>query len=501
MNQKKLIVRGVFVTYVHYAVHFLSIIILTPIMLSYLGQTAFGVWSVFISLVGYFGLFGFGLHTTVAKYTAEYRAQNKIDLINKLISTTLIFFLCIGTCLVLICIGLLPFVPRLLNIPDSMTTTGKIAFFVLGLNSALMLISQVYGNIIYGYQRVDIWKSFAIVHQCSIFFLTILFLKLGLGLIGLSVAFVISTSILLCLYLLFCRMSRYNISFRFRSAKFAILKEIAPYSIRSFLLGLASQILYFTDNIVIDHFLGVAVVTPYAIAYRAFFFATYIFSAVSSTLFPRFSSLYAKGEINALASLYLMTTKFSLAVAMPLGIFPFFYGKPLIILWVGEENFVGTIVMLVFIAMNFIHAIGTPAGIVLQGIGKNKEITCSEIINAILNLTFSIFLVQKIGLLGVALGTILAHLCTSSWFVVFLACKYVKLEFRRYFFYAIFPAAVVGAMTASLIWMLKDNLFSADSYFSLGLNAVIIVFLYTVIFAFIGINRKERKLLRELFKK
>ncbi len=501
MSEKKFIIRGIFVNYLHLFIGFILLLLLTPIILRYLGQSGYGIWIIFGSVIGYFSLFNLGMNAAVTKYTAEYRALNKQEALNKLISTTVVAFVFIGVLVILICLGLMPFISRIFNIQEDLLYVARIAFLIMGLNTALMLLGRVFGNIIYGYQRVDIWKTFLIIHSITNALFIIVFLRLGFGLIGLAIASILSTLILISLYLYFLRRSNYGIVIHYKLANIKTLKEIMPYSIRTFFLGLSLQVLYYTDNIVIGIFLGVIMVTPYSIAYKLCFLATYIFSVISTTFFPRFSKLYALGDISGLRDLYLKITKISIAIMMPIAIFFIFFGHSFINLWVGEGNFVGRNVFLVLIGMNILHAIGTPTGLLLQGIGKNKKYMYSEIANAGLNLILSIILIQKIGLLGVALGTLLASLCTSSWFVLLLACKFIKLSIKKYLLVSIMPPILVGMIIGGITWVFSNKLFPVNNFFYLGLNGIIITGLYVTAYLVLATNKKERQMYLRVFLK
>ncbi len=494
MQEKRLIIRGIYVNYLHLFVGFLAVFILTPIMIRYLGQTAYGLWAVFYSSIGYFALFDFGMNTAVAKYTAEYRAKDQKENLTKLVSTTFTAFIFISCFIVLICIVITPFVPGLFKIPESLISEGKTTFLIMGFNVALMLLGGVFGNIIYGYQRVDIWKTFSIIQLIANALFTILLLRLGFGLTGVAVAYILSTLTLISLYLLFLHRSKYGIVVNPRLADAKIFKETAPYSIRTFLLGITNRLLNYTDYIVIGIFLGAISVTPYEIVYKLCFLATYSFSVISSTIFPRFSKLYALGDIEGLRGLYLKTVKVSVGIMMPVTIFLLFFGCEFINLWVGPGNFAGMKILLVLLLMNFIHVVGTPAASLLQGIGKNREFVYSEVINAVLNLALSIVLIRSMGLIGVALGTLVASLCTSAWFIPMLACKYTELPVKTYIKHSILPPLLVGVVVGGIVWIFKDNLFTANNFFYLGLNGILIVVVYIVIYLCLGSTREERKM-------
>ena len=499
MLEKRLIVRGIYLNYLYLFVGFILSFFLTPIILQYLGQSAYGLWVIFGSIVGYFGLLDFGMNVATIKYTAEYHARNEQENLNKHISTILVVFIIIGIFIILLCFGLTPFIPGLFNIPEDLISVGRIAFFIMGLNVALGVLGATFGNMLYGYQRVDVWKTFGIIQTVANASLTIIFLRLGFGLIGVVVASLLSILILIVLYLLFLHHSNLGIVINPKLADVNTLKKIAPYSIRSFVLSLTSQILYYTDNIVIGIFLGASTVTTYSIAYRLCFLATYIFSIITQTIFPAFTKLYTIEDIDGLKSLYLKTVKISVVIMVPIGLFLGFFGRSFINLWVGEGNFVGMNVLLVLVFMDFLHSFGTPPGLLLQAVGRNKAFMFSEMLNAGLNLLLSIILVRRIGLVGVALGTLIASACTSSWIVPLLACKHTRLPVKRYLLSGILPPLLAGIPAGAITWVFIRDLIPNHNFFYLAFKGILIVVTYLAIYFTVVATSEERRMYFSLF--
>jgi len=497
-QEKKWIIRGAQLNYLHLAVNMFLGLALVPIMIRYMGQSAYGLWASFGSVVGYFGLLELGGSTATVKYTAEYHATDNQEDLSKLISSVFVIFLGVGALIVFLCAGLAWFIPKLLHVPEDLISAGRIAFLIMGLNIALGLAGRVFGNVIYGYQRVDVFRSVGIIQAATNAILTVLFLRSGFGLVGVVTAASMSILLSMILYVIFIRRSGYDITIHPGLADLGIIKKVAPYSLRTFTLGLTAQVLYRTDNIVIGIFLGAAMVTPYSIAYKLCFVLTYMFSVVSTTVFPRFSKLYAVGDMQGIRDLYMKVTKISVAIMVPLAIFLIFFGRYFISLWVGQSNFVGQNVFMVFIVMFFIHSLGA-SGILLQGIGKNKKFMYSEILNACLNLIISVVLVRKIGLIGVALGTLLAHLCTSSWIVPLLACRYIKLPVRTFLLSGVIPPLLVGVPVGVVTGVFVVNVLPNDCYIYIGMKGMVIAVMYALCYFAVGITRKERQMYWRLF--
>lgn len=493
MSEKNYITRGIYLSYLHMFISLMLTFVLTPIMVKHLGRSVYGLWAVLGSIIGYFGLFHFGMLTAVVKFTAEYRARAQQEYLNKIISTILAVFIPIGVLVILVCIGLAWFIPRLFHLEKDLVSVARIAFLIAGLTVVSGFFGRILGGIIYGCQRLDILKTLNIIHAVVNAVLIIVFLHLGWGLIGVVVASFLGIVILLILHLLVIYRSNYGIVIHPRLADIKILRKIAPYSLRSFVLGLTSQISFQTDNIVISVFLLISFVTPYSIAYRLCFVVVTLVAKISTVFFPTFSKLYALEDIDGLRSLYLKIVKTSVAIFTPLALFLIFFGQSFINLWVGKENFVGMSVLLVLILIAFLHSFAGPIGTLLQAIGQNREVMYLSIVMAVLNLALSIILVRKIGLLGVALGTLISHLCTGSWLGPLLVCKYIKLPVGTFFRSGVLPPLLAGVPAAAITLVFIRNLFF-DNLFCLGVKGVLVVAVYGFFYLAFAVTKQERRM-------
>ena len=81
MNQFKI---GVILSYVNNGVILLIGLVYTPIMIRFLGQSEYGLYSLIGSLVGYLSILDMGLGNAIVRYTARNRAignkQNEYQL-------------------------------------------------------------------------------------------------------------------------------------------------------------------------------------------------------------------------------------------------------------------------------------------------------------------------------------------------------------------------------------------------------------------------------------
>lgn len=168
-------------------------------------------------------------------------------------------------------------------------------------------------------------------------------------------------------------------------------------------------------------------------------------------------------------------------------------------LWVGNkyllDNFTFSIILinLYFMAMR---------GSVEQfqnGSGNFYQDRYAPLIEGIINLTLSIFLVRKIGLAGIFIGTLISNFTVIFWTKPYVVYKYVFRKplveyFKMYFNYLIIgliPLIITNWITSEL----KNNVSIVSFIINCLINIIFINGIYIVIF----FRTKEFKYYKELF--
>ena len=144
----------------------------------------------------------------------------------------------------------------------------------------------------------------------------------------------------------------------------------------------------------------------YGIAAAATNLMLVVVSSVFSPLLPAVSSMNSGRTPTQIGDLVVKVTRFCSLLICLLGL-PLFLGAyPLLKLWVGHAYAIRSALFLeVLVLGNAIRMIGYPYALVVVATGKQRLATIAAVAEAVVNVTLSIYLVQRIGALGVAIGT------------------------------------------------------------------------------------------------
>jgi O-antigen/teichoic acid export membrane protein len=379
---------------------------LTPIVVRTLGATAYGVWIVAVSTVSYLNLLDLGLRSAVIRFVSKAEAQGKSDEARSAIAAALWFRVLISTAVAVLSIVLAVAFPHLFKIPSDLQRPAQITVLLCALGVAVGLISGVFGAVLAAINRYDVLSSIGVVKTVARAAGVVLILHHGGGLVSLAywefaVALfsgVITGGTALKLFPS-CRV-------RLGRPDVETLKMIWSYSFTMFIIIIAGQVIFSTDNLIIGSFLSVSVVAFYSIGGSLILYSNQVVTAMSTTFTPLASGLDAAGKLDELRRLLMRGTQGTLGLVLPIGITLLVRGKTFIGLWMGQQysEISGTVLQILLIGLFFTIANNTASNIMFAT-GRQKAVAKCAIIEAALNLSVSILLVKTIGIYGVAWGT------------------------------------------------------------------------------------------------
>jgi O-antigen/teichoic acid export membrane protein len=211
------------------------------------------------------------------------------------------------------------------------------------------------------------------------------------------------------------------------------LSQLWNYSSFVFIINLSHQLVYYSDNLVVGAFLSASAVTFYAIGGNLVEYLRNLVSSLTATFTPLASTFEAQENTERLQQLLIYGTRAALFIALPIEIALYFRGHTFIGLWMGSQyaEISGHILRILLLAQFFILANGTSGGIA-YGLGRHRPVAFWALGEGIANLALSIFLVHRIGITGVAWGTVIPSLVTYGIFWPCYSPKLVDLPISEY---------------------------------------------------------------------
>ena len=390
---------------------------LSPYVVKHLGSSAYGVWTLLGTLVGYLGLLDFGIRGAVTRYVARFHAAQDAASSSSIVSAALAMFGLLGVVSIALATALAYLSPLLFNIPESLIPDSRLILFIGGITVAVTLIGAVFGGVLTGLQRFDVTSALEIVLTALRTVAIVLAIETGFGLVALALIYLASSCASGFITWIAATRLYPDLQIRFDKTLSPQLRTIFFFGIALSAIHALDVLISYTDIVVVATFLPVSAVTYYAIAGNLCNYARQATSAVSVLMTPRVSAMMSSGS-DKIVDEVLAAARISTLIAAPIAFTLFFRGESFINLWMGTEY--GAIsadvlkILAVVVLLGGAQNVGTASMI---GANRHRLLIPIFALEAFFNLVLSIAFVQAFGLAGVALGTLIPSLIVSFWFM------------------------------------------------------------------------------------
>ena len=457
--------------------------IVSPIMVHNLGNEVYGIWTLIVSITGYFTVLDFGVNTAIVRFISMYFAKRDLPKANEVYSTSFVFFSGISVFIILITVIFGAFFGKIFGIKSLSNTYLYLVFAIVGIDLASSLICSVLLGTLAALQEFVKINIISITTHIAKNIVLVVMLLSGYKLLTLAI---IQISFNLLRYLgnyIAIRRKYGFLHFRFAQFSRSALKQIFDYSIYSFLIAIAFKLLFYTDSIVIGSLISVSDVTFYAIPATILEYMEKFLWTVTAVLIPVISSNDAVGDKKRIERTYLDASKYSLMLCIPAVFVLYTKGPEFISIWIGEEYGVRAtwVLRILLIGYVFYYPQMIAHGI-LKGISKHKVYAYVLIAEAVANLLLSILLVSSYGIEGVALGTTIPLIIVNTVVVPVYVCRVLGLNISRYIW-----ASYSGPFFCFLILGILYSFFTigVENYVDLAIYAFVVtllVFIFSLIF-------------------
>jgi Membrane protein involved in the export of O-antigen and teichoic acid len=466
-------------------------VVMLPFNIAHLGQSAYGLWVLAASITMYFSMLDLGYGVAQVKFAAQYRARRDHRSLNEIVSTLFFFFTLVG--LTAMAVGaLLAFnLERLFNITPDQAVIGRKVLLIITAYVAIGFPFSVFGGVVNGFQRHFMNGSIAIVTTITVALVNAAVLLAGYGLVELVAA----TTIIRLLAYIGYRLNAYRaypgLRIRPSLVKLSRLREVTGFSAFILLIDIANKVNYSTDTIVIGAFMGTVAITIWAVSQRLITTVQNLTSQLAGSLFPIIVDFATLGDGERLRRVFVQGTRITLAMVLPMVVGLVMLAEPLVQAWVGP-NFQGSVAIIYALALAVTMRVGTStASMLLKGAGQHRLVAVSNLTMALANLILSIVLVRWLGLMGVALGTLIPIVLGAGAVIFPAACRRVDMPVHSAFAQAVWPALWPVALMALMLAATR-NVFGANLFY-IALQSLAAGFVYALIFLLFAIRREERQ--------
>ena len=472
--------------------------VLTPFILNQLGETLYGLWALVGSVVAYGFLLDFGITGAVTKYVAEYRAKGEAEMAHSLIATALWMNTGLGLLVVLISLLFAPLFTSVFNISPEEQKTALWLFLLAGIGVGLTIPGGTVTAVLRGLQRFDLINLIGVIATLVSAVATFSVLVLGGGVLGLALVGIGVTILVQLLSIWFIYRIAPELRFGWFGLRRSEMKVLVSYSSSLFFMNLGGYLESRSDEIVIGGFLPISSVTPYNLARRLSTLPQTFTEQFLTLLLPMASEMHAKEDSAQLRSLYIISTRVTVAMFVSMSMVLVILVKPLLTAWVGAEYAGYSYLVVILIVASLIDTSTWPAGFVLQGMARHSPLAAMTVAAGIANLILSILMVQRFGLLGVALGTLLPTSIICLGFVIPYAMRVIGTSVKDMYAKVLWPT-LLPLIPMSILLIILREVFQPSSLGMILAVGAVGPLVYLAVYLRIGANEFERTITHKIF--
>ncbi len=470
-----------------------SYFFLTPFVLHRLGSTQYGLWVLVGSALAYGSLLDFGIMAAVIKYVAEFEAQQRFEDARNLLSSALKLYSKVAVLAVLLSAAFAPLFPRIVNVPPGDRTAAAWLMFLMGFGLSVQLPCLITTAVLRGLQRYDIVSLLSVIATILYVGGVVLALSFGGGLLYMALISLSVTLIMQIPALWFIKTVAPELHLSWTGGGHEWTRKLTSFSSWLFMLDLSGLVRTKTDVMVIGSLLPLRAVTPYGLARKMGESGQMITDQFMKVILPLSSELHAGNDHLRLRSLFLVGTRLTLGLFLPIVSVFIVLGRSILTVWVGAEYAASAPLVTLLSLTYFVDVLSWPASNVLQGIGRHRLLAKVSFASALLNIPLTIFLTIKYHLPGAAWAALLSTAAFTVGFVLPYALRQLTISAKELWTESILPALVPAFPMALTLYVIRQ-LSHVESIFSLLTITAASALVYGIAYFALGASELERRI-------
>ncbi len=428
-------------------------LMLIPVLFRHMGQEELGLWFLLGQSGAFLALMDLGVSPTLTRRIAFAVGRNggdasvvmndatRTEIAGIVVTGRVIYrFLTLGVFIIAWTTGILFL--DLIELKQIDLQTLWIAWTVMCLSHALSVWAALWSCLLQGTGHVGWDGLIGIGIQAGVLVSQILAVLLGGGLITLAVIAAVGAVISRVALLTFIRRRHPELFLITGKPSWRSFKDMVDPALKFWATGLGAFLILKTDQYFIAYFEGATDIPNYQAAYQLVFNLMQLALAMAMASQVFVSQLWQAGQIEQMHRIVQRNLRFAL-ILMATGIaFLLTVGESLIDLWLGPGHFIGYPVLLVFSITLFLET--QHSAIAAASRATEDEAFVFWALGAgILNLILTWWLIKTLGLLGVALATMLAQMLTNNWYVVYRGLRRLRLPLGVYLQQILMPVILI----------------------------------------------------------
>ncbi|MDG7000488.1 MAG: polysaccharide biosynthesis protein [Nitrososphaerota archaeon] len=450
-------------------------LVVTPILLSILGEAAYGLQSLVSVIVGYMTFMDMGLDLPIIKLLAEDRAKQDPRSESELLNTTLQVYTLVGIVGmggIMLLAGWLS--TSVFRVPPKLLDEACLVFRLAGIGF-LGSVGMSWGKALsMGLQRFDLSNSVSVIFSTVGTLSGLLFAYLGFGVVGYVASRVAFMVLAGPAYFFLSRQFLPNVKFHVGLDK-RTLHRVKSYLGYGLINRTTSSLVSRLDQTLLGIWVGVAAAGVYAVPFLLVNSLIYMLSYTLGFVFPLASELQATGQMDKLREIVIKASRFMTAISGLIFAPAAVLGGAFLKIWTPSIAVKASVVLPLLAIAGYVSTVTTPiSNGVLIGLGNMRQFTIYATVRAAALAVFCFIFIHSFGLVGAGIAVLLTGSVDIVYWLI-VQIRYLKISPRLVFIESCTKPMLLTAGLAVLAFLARPL---ATSWFHIGTIGVVLFAFY-----------------------
>lgn len=473
-----------------YIISFLPIFILRKTFLELLGSELLGLTSLFENIIGYLSIVELGIGSAIIFSLYKPLAEKNYGKINAYLKYYKRFYRVVGCIILGLGVAIIPFLKFFIK--DDINSLDVKIYFVLFLLNTFLSYLFSYKQCILNVAQEG--YKLSIAATISKVIITILQLFIINIFKSYYLCILIQILINLLYYILVNKYidKKYMYLYEYEDKLDNYEKGNLYRNIKALFLHKIGSILVFgTDNIVLSTFINLSSVAKY----NNYAMIINVFNGIIGNsliaITPSIGNLLVEGDSNKSYEVHkrIFFANFWISSFVVISLFNTL--SQFIALWLGKKNILPQFTVAIILLNVYFRMTRGAVAKFKEGAGEYHKDRLAPIIEGVINLFFSILLVNVIGMPGVFIGTLISNITVIFWTQPIIVYKYVFKKPVINYYAMYFKYMFIGIIPLIISVLITINLKKIYTVKYFVINCIINILVINIFYLFIFRKNKE----------
>ncbi|MCX7878923.1 MAG: MATE family efflux transporter, partial [Ignavibacteria bacterium] len=454
------VIRNTYYFTLSQSVNFVFGLILTPLIVGFIGTTSFAIYALVLGFAGIFGLFDMSISSSFIRFISEHYNKKEFKELNYVINTGIFFYLGFSLICCIAGFALMNNILSFLNISPEFIHIAKLAYIISLASFLITNTFSIFNSVLVSLQKMYLTSLIGMLLTVVNFISVITILLLGYGLEGLLWLHITVVSISVAISVFYAMRELPQLRLNPLYFHLPTLKKMSSFGAQMQVSKLSSFAADKYDEYLLAVFSVLSNVTYYNISMKVVRAGRFFPYMLVPQVAPVAAELNAKREESKLIRLFYDTSKYITLVSIPLFFYIFLFADLIIETWIGEGFEISVQIMRILALGQLINMIfSAPGNSIIPNLGIPKYQMYEGLIFLSVNLILSYLFIKNFGISGAALGNSVST-TIASLFVFFTSVKFFsrrKLTFLKEIYLIPFLASIISLILPYIIYIIVIN--------------------------------------------